>query len=44
MIVVLSLFAVKLVQIIDKRLTAWMPSTTREKKWAATAVPTTSAE
>jgi NitT/TauT family transport system permease protein len=32
LIVVVAMFAVKLVQIIDKRLTAWMPSTARVKR------------
>jgi NitT/TauT family transport system permease protein len=31
-IVILSLFAVKLVQLVDKRLTAWVPSTARVKR------------
>lgn len=31
-IVIVALFAVKLVQIIDRRLTAWLPSTARQKR------------
>ena len=31
-IVVVSLFAVKLVQIVDRRLTVWVPSTARQKR------------
>jgi NitT/TauT family transport system permease protein len=31
-IVIVAMFAVKLVQIIDRRLTAWMPSTARVKR------------
>ena len=31
-IVMVSLFAVKLVQLVDRRLTAWMPSTARQKR------------